>query len=90
MTLDVHLYENGRIGQFLFQIDDKIYGDLYPSFRLFQQRTGLLIDPYRDLVVDIALPALILALTEGHVSLALRGILEKCERMGQSVIFVGD
>lgn len=90
MPLDVHAYENGKMGRLLFQIDDKAYGDLRPVFELFRKRTGLAVDPYGDLVVDAALPALISALTEVHASSLLSGILEECERTGRSVIFVGD
>ncbi|MEZ5986124.1 MAG: hypothetical protein R3B94_09250 [Hyphomonas sp.] len=90
MALDVHAYEDGKMGQLLFQIDDKVYGDLRPAFELFRQRTGLSVDPYGDLVVDSALPALISALTEVHASSLLSSILEECVRTGRSVILVGD
>ncbi|MBR9806413.1 MAG: hypothetical protein GYB49_04185 [Alphaproteobacteria bacterium] len=74
----------------MFQIDDKTYGDLYPAFELFHQRTGLFIDPYSDVVVDTALPAFIAVLTELQTSTSLLGILEECDRTGRSVIFAGD
>jgi hypothetical protein len=54
MALDVHAYENGKIGRLLFQIDDKAFGDLRSAFELFRQCTGLAIDPFGDLVVDAA------------------------------------
>ena len=90
MALDVHEYKCGKMGRLLFQIDDKTYVNLQPAIELFQQRTGLFLDPYRDVVVDSALPALISALREAQTSPPLLGILAECERMGRSVIFVGD
>ena len=90
MALDVHEYKCGNMGQLLFQIDDKAYGGLQPAFELFQKRTGLFVDPYGDVVVDSALPAMISALREAETSSSLLGILEECERTGRSVIFVGD
>lgn len=90
MALDVHEYKCGKMGRLLFQIDDKTYSNLQSAIELFQQRTGLFLDPYRDVVVDTALPALISALREAQTSPSLLGILAECERMGRSVIFVGD
>ena len=90
MALDVHEYECGKMGRLLFQIDDKTYSNLQSAIELFQQRTGLFLDPYRDVVMDTALPALISALREAQTSPSLLGILAECERMGRSVIFVGD
>lgn len=90
MALDVHEYKCGKLGRLLFQIDDKAYGDLQPAFELFQERTGLFIDPYRDVIVDSVLPAIISAMREAQTSLSSLGILEECERTGRSVIFVGD
>jgi hypothetical protein len=46
MALDIHACRDGAMGELLFQIDDRAYGQLEPAFELFRQRTGQRIDPY--------------------------------------------
>ncbi|KCZ83602.1 hypothetical protein HAD_13409 [Hyphomonas adhaerens MHS-3] len=90
MALDVHEYKDGRMGQLLFQIDDKAYGALQPAFDRFRQRTGGFVDPYGDLIVDSQLSVLISKIAELKVKTDLLAVLEACRDEGSAIIFVGD
>lgn len=90
MALDIHAYDGKRRGDLLFQIDDRLYGALHPAFELFRQRTGKVIDPYDDLVLDSELPALIAAIRDAGGHSALLDILLDSEQSQTPVIFVGD
>ena len=90
MALDIHEFNNAKMGELLFQIDDQTYATLYPAFELFLVRTGQSIDPYRDLVVDRSLNILITAITETTKQEELLSILKRCAKKEQPIIFVGD
>lgn len=90
MALDVHAYENGRMGRLLFQIDDKLYGEFDPTFELFKARTGMFIDPYRDTVLRGESGVLISCLEAGGRCASFLAVLKSCLADGQAVIFVGD
>lgn len=90
MALDVHAYESGRIGRLLFQIDDKLYGELDPAFALFKQRTGIFIDPYRDTVLSGELGALISCLEAVGYAASFLAVLKSWLADERAVIFVGD
>ena len=90
MALDIHTYENGKMGQLLFQIDDKCYADLCPAFEKFQKATGQQIDPYGDLVVDKYLSLLIAIIDRQRQDHPVRSVLEQFAKTGGAIIFVGD
>lgn len=90
MALDIHIYENGKMGRLLFQIDDKLYNQLSPCFDLFEGKTGEFIDPYGDLIVDEHLDTLIDCLSVLETSTSLVSILEEVQRDRAVIIFVGD
>ena len=90
MALDIHTYENGKMGNLLFQIDDKCYAELYPAFEQFQEATGQQIDPYGDLVVDRYLGLLIAIIERQKQGHPVRSVLEQHAKTGGAIIFVGD
>ena len=90
MALDVHAYDNGRMGRLLFQIDDKLYGELDPAFELFKQRTSIFIDPYRDTVLSGEMGALISCLEAVGYEASFLAVLKSCLAEGRALIFVGD
>ena len=90
MALDIHTYENGQMGNLLFQIDDKCYTELYAVFEKFQKTTGQQIDPYGDLVVDRYLGLLIAIIDRQKQDHPLRSVLEQHAKTSGAIIFVGD
>lgn len=100
MTLDIHRLENGQAQEKLISIGNAEFGLLEPGFKLFSKKTGLPIDPYRDLKLSSGLQALIQALEETRKhekSKEAKGIMESLLRVlyeaqskGHSIIFCGD
>lgn len=61
MALDIHTYENGKMGEHLYSTNDQLYAILSPCFERYKQRTGRFIDPYPDLPFSDGLELLIQA-----------------------------
>jgi hypothetical protein len=90
MALDVHLYQHGKMGPLLYQIDDKTYGELYPAFERFRSLTGVFVNPYGDSIITVEMSSLLSCLPAAGYAQVLLSILKTCHAKEQSVIFVGD
>ena len=90
MALDVHLYENGKIGRLLYQINDKTYGEVFDAFTQFKAKTGIFIDPYRDTIIVGQMGTLIACLEKAASGTALLSVLKNYGDDANAVIFVGD
>lgn len=99
MALDIHTYENGKMGEHLYSINDHVFAILLPCFERYTQRTGRFIDPYGDLPFSDGLDLLIqtvMTCIDDENSKNQTAIfdfltqLQKWHFDEQTIIFVGD
>ena len=96
MALDIHKIENGRAGEFLFSIDDLSFSLLKKAFELYENKTGLCIDPYSNRKLSSGFGPLIASLNETttnenkEIVEKIIQLLKKAESDNYGVIFVGD
>ncbi len=96
MALDIHKIENGQAGELLFSIDDLAYSKLEPAFNLYENKTGLYIDPYGHKKLSSGFEPLIKSINEvttkenEKLFNEIINLLCKAESNNYGVIFVGD
>jgi hypothetical protein len=100
MALDLHILEDGRHTQLLYQIEHEQYERLHPALKLLQKRTGIFLDEYSDTKFVYDLKPLIqvlqdsLSVEQDHLTKqnlsSLLSVLSEAEAKKISLIFVGD
>ena len=64
MALDFH---NNSTNEYLFALNDKELGHLETIFKQFTQHTGITIDPYEDMLLNVALQKTLVKQVDAYI-----------------------